>query len=200
MATTAVNVSYDVTSDPKPSSKYRGFDYIYFSKPTASGSDCTLLVRPALRDLIRKGSKIYDHQIQFDEQIGHSILFIDFDRQPADDTQIPPDSETGWNDDDHLTAILPEPVALAPAKHTSPRTVRRQEAQVRAAEFNLPFEFLERLELLARAQRFVSTLIGVNEKPRPMDAQKLVVTAWIDYSRSRGVEISEEDEKLLRNL
>jgi hypothetical protein len=193
MAATPTCETWTITSDPKPSARVRGFDYIYFNKPTASGTDCTLLLPPALRGLIRKGATITDRQIRYDEQLGHSVLVLDFNAPPEEGPSLPPDPDTGWQDHDHLTAVLP-------TQNPRPMTARKHDAAERAAEFNLPMEFLERLEKLARAQRFMSAAIGVNEKPRAQDAQKLVVTAWIDYSRSRGTEFSDEDIKMLRTL
>lgn len=187
-----------VTTSPKISNKNADYLYVRYNDKTANGTEKTFSFPKSLAGIIGRNFIFDDNALSFEEGIG-SVLRLDFNDPPAADPGLPPDPETGWADPDHLTAVLPAPPVI-PNRGVSPATARKQSAAARAQEFNLPGDFLERLELLARAQRIVSSMIGVNEKPRPQDAQKLVVTAWIDYSRSRGLELSDEDEKMLRNL
>lgn len=187
-----------VTTEPRLSNKHPDYLYVRYNDRTASGTEKTFSFSKSLAGIIRKNYAFDDSALSFEEGVG-SVLRLDFDIAPTEDPELPPNPEAGWADPDHLTAVLPEPPVI-PNRGVTPATARKHAAAARAQEFNLPADFLERLELLARAQRIVSSMIGVNEKPRPQDAQKLVVTAWIDYSRSRGIELSEEDEKMLRNL
>jgi len=51
------------------------------------------------------------------------------------------------------------------------------------------------IEQASRAFNLTCKLIGTAEKPRPMEAQKIVVTCMIPWLKERGVTLSEEDEK-----
>jgi len=194
------------TSDPKPSAKpdHHGYYYFYFNKKLPSGGECAALIPESIRDIVKKGFTFDDSCLTYNTELKASVLQLDFDEQELADPALPP-REEGWSDPDHLaaleaadprlmTAVAQRP-AVIPNRGVRPATIRKRNAEARAAEHNLPAGFLQRLEYLIRAQRLVSTAIGVQERPRAMDSQKLVVTAWIDYTKSCGTQLTEEEER-----
>jgi len=191
-----------VTTDPKQSNKSPDYYYVRFNDKTPTGTEKTFSFPKALAGIISKNYMFDDSALKWIDPVGW-VLQLDFDAAPTDDPQLPPNPEAGWSDPDHLTAIaLPEPAPqpVIPNRGVTPQTARKHAAAALAAEHNLPVEFLERLWLLGRGQNFMARLIGVSEKPRPEVAQRLVVTAFIDYCRGEGVNLGEQEEKLLRTL
>lgn len=194
------------TSDPKPSGKTPGFDYFYFNKRTDSGSECVALIPQSLRGIVRKGFVFDDSAVRWDEQLRASILALDFDEPAQGEPALPADPHAGWRDHDALTASdAADPALMAqlmtqstiPNRGVRPATARRQAAADRAAELNIDLELLTLLDQLCSAFNYTRKRIGANEIPRAMEAQKLVVTAAIPWLKSRGVRLSEDDEKAM---
>lgn len=194
------------TSDPKPSTKpeHIGFLYFYYNKKTQSGGECAALIPKSLQDIVRRGFAFDDQALAFDTTLKASVLQLDFDEPAVEDPSLPP-SEEGWADHDHLTATgSAEPQALAavaertaaiPNRGVRPATVRKRNAESRAAEHNIDVDLLMILDQVCAAFNYASKRIGSVEKPRAMEAQKLATTALIPWLKQRGVALSEEDEK-----
>ncbi len=197
------------TSDPKPSTKanHHGFLYFYYNKKLPNGGECAALIPQSLQDIVKKGFTFDDNVLAFDTNLKASLLQLDFDEPAVEDPSLPP-GEEGWSDHDHLTAAGPaDPELLAelaqrtaaiPNRGVRPETVRKQLAEAIPDDQKIPAEFLRRLKWLTIAQRIACSDLRVRETPRALEAQKLVVTAWIDYSKSIGVEYSDAEEKAMR--
>lgn len=195
-----------VTSDPKPSSRSSGFHFFYYNKRTTNGSECLALLPDALRDLVHKGFIFDDAALRFDDQLRASVLALDFDQAPAASPALPADPEAGWGDHDHLAAndaadpaLLTQLVAapVIPNRGVRPATARKQAAASRAAEQNIEVDLLLLIEQVCSAYNYACKRIGVVEKPRAMEAQKLAVTALIPWLKSRGVALSDDDTKAM---
>jgi hypothetical protein len=194
------------TTDPKPSSRHNGFDYFYYNKLTTSGSNCAAIIPPSLRGIVRKGFVFDDNALRYDDELRASILELDFDEPAASEPALPDDPDAGWGDHDHLAAgTAADPQLLntlmhhptIPNRGVSPATARKHAAAARAAEHNIDVELLLLLDQLCSAYNYASKRIGVVEKPRAMEAQKLLVTAAIPWLKSRGTALSEEDAKAM---
>jgi hypothetical protein len=193
-----------ITSDPKPSSRHNGWLYAYYSKPTRTGGDCTVVLPPAIADVIRKGFAFDDSCITYDESLGASVLQLDFDK-PAHlgEPALPADPETGWGDPDRLPASPPqlsgnhqEPL------HTGhrPATLRRHDAARSAIEgAQLPADFLKINLEVNRSFLMQYALISpaVGEARRADVAQKLCAIASIPYYRQKGVALTDDDVKAI---
>lgn len=191
------------TSDPKPSSRNPDYDFFYFNKKTAAGSECVALIPRSLRGIVKKGFVFDDAALRYDDEIKASLLELDFDEPPAGDPALPP-GEEGWADPDHLAALEPADhqalVAVAerpviPNRGLRPATVRKQNAAARAAEHNIDIDLLMLLDQACAGFNYACRRIGTAEKPRAMEAQKLVVTCMIPWLKQRGVNLDENDEK-----
>jgi hypothetical protein len=193
------------TSDPKPSVRNQGYDFFYFNKRTASGTECVALLPHSLRGIVHKGFVFDDASLQFDENLKASVLQLDFDEPPVGDPALPP-SEEGWGDPDHLTALEPSGPSTAtavanrpfiPNRGIRPATARKRDAAARAAEHNIDVDLLALVDQVCAAFNYACKRIGTAEKPRAMEAQKLVVTAVIPWLKQRGAVLSEDDEKAM---
>lgn len=202
-----------VTSDPKPSTKtnHHGFLYFYYNKTLPNGGECAALIPHSLRSCVKKGFIFDDNCLAFDTDLKASLLQLDFDQPPVEDPSLPP-GEEGWSDHDHLTAAgTAHPDALAevaehyasvqtaaiPNRGVRPATVRKRNAESRAAEHNLDVDLLMLLDQACAGFNYACKRIGTAEKPRAMEAQKLLVTCMIPWLKERGVKLNEEDEKAM---
>lgn len=196
------------TSDPKPSAKpdHHGYYYFYFNKKLPSGGECAALIPESIRDIVKKGFTFDDSCLTYNTELKASVLQLDFDEQELADPALPP-REEGWSDPDHLaaleaadphlmTAVAQRP-AVIPNRGVRPATVRKRNAEARAAEHNIDIDLLMLIEQASRAFNLTCKLIGTAEKPRPMEAQKIVVTCMIPWLKERGVTLSDEDEKAM---
>jgi hypothetical protein len=188
-----------VTTDPKPSNKSPDFYYVRFNDRTPVGTEKTFSFSKSLAGIIRKNYAFDDSALKWQDPVGW-VLQLDFDGAPGADPQLPPDAETGWSDPDHLAAILPEPVPqhAIPNRGVTPETARRRLAAERAAEFNMPMDFLARVETLCKGQLYIQKRIGVSEKPRAQEAQKILMAAWIDWRKDSGAIFTEDEEKAMQ--
>jgi hypothetical protein len=196
------------TSDPKPSTKteHRGYYYFYFNKKLANGGECAALVPDSIRDIVKKGFVFDDSCLTFDTDLKASVLKLDFDEPELADPAIPA-REEGWSDPDHLAALesadpqamtaVAHRAAVIPNRGVRPATVRKRNAEARAAEHNIDIDLLMLIEQASRAFNLTCKLIGTAEKPRPMEAQKIVVTCMIPWLKERGVTLSDTDEKAM---
>lgn len=197
------------TSDPKPSSRpqSRGYYYFYFNKRTASGGECMALIPESIHDLVKKDSFMFDDRcLEWDENLQASVLKLDFDNPPLEDPSLPP-REQGWSDPDHPAALEPaDPHALAavaqrqaviPNRGLRPATLRKRNAEARAAEHNIDVDLLMLLDQACAGFNYACKRIGTAEKPRAMEAQKILVTCMIPWLKERGVKLSEDDEKAM---
>lgn len=195
------------TSDPKPSTRTPDYDYFYFNKQTPAGGECAALIPHSLRGIVKRGFTFDDRTLRYDAELKASVLELDFDEPPVADPQLPADSDAGWGDPDHLTALqAAEPQALTavaerhgaiPNRGARPATLRKRNAEARAAEHNLEVDLLMLLDQVCSAFNYASKRIGVGEKPRAMEAQKLATTALIPWLKARGVALTDDEEKAL---
>lgn len=191
-----------VTTDPAVSNKSNDYLYVRYNDRTSTGTEKTFCFPKALAGIIRSGWGFDDSILAWDDQIKSSVLRLDFDGPAAEDPQLPPDPEAGWSDPDHLTAVLPQPVpqpaAVIPNRGVTPQTARRHLAAARAAEFNMPVSFLDRLETLCKGQLYIQKRLCITEKPRAMEAQKILMAAWIDWRKEAGSVFTEDEEKAMQ--
>lgn len=196
------------TSDPKPSAKpdHHGYYYFYFNKKLPSGGECAALIPESIRDIVKKGFTFDDSCLTFNTELKASVLQLDFDEQELADPALPP-REEGWSDPDHLAALeaadpqamtaVIQRTAVIPNRGARPATVRKRNAEARAAEHNLDIDLLMLLDQVCAAFNYASKRIGSVEKPRALEAQKLTTTALIPWLKQRGVALSEDDEKAI---
>lgn len=191
------------TSDPKPSSRNLDYDFFYFNKKTSAGGECVALIPRSLRGIVKKGFVFDDAALRYDDKIEASLLELDFDEAPAGDPTLPP-REEGWSDPDHLAALeSADPQALAavaerpviPNRGVRPATARKQNAAARAAEHNIDVDLLMLLDQACAGFNYACRRIGTAEKPRALEAQKILVTCMIPWLKQRGVTLDESDEK-----
>jgi hypothetical protein len=194
------------TSDPKPSTKpnHHGFLYFYYNKKLANGGECAALIPSSLQDIVKKGFTFDDNALAFDTDLKASLLQLDFDEPSVADPSLPP-GEEGWSDHDHLaTTGAADPQALAELAHRTavipnrgvrPATVRKRNAESRAAEHNIDVDLLMLLDQACAGFNYACKRIGTAEKPRALEAQKILVTCMIPWLKERGVKLSEEEEK-----
>jgi len=210
-----------LTTDPKPSHKHQGWYYARFNDQLPNGTEKTVLIPPCNIDVLKKNFVFDDSIISKDPTTGLDTLNVGFDQPQSEEPSIPP-SENGWDDPD---CMLHQPIAPANGNGNGngsngngngatpqppsgpntfdkagirPATARRRAAAARAAEFNLDVDLLLLLEQVTCAYNYTCRRIGVAEKPRAMEAQKLVVTALIPYLKATGIALTEEDEKTLQ--
>ncbi len=196
------------TSDPKPSAKpnHHGFLYFYYNKKLSNGGECAALIPSSLQDIVKKGFTFDDNVLIYDTDLKASLLQLDFDEPAVADPSLPP-GEEGWSDHDHLTATgTADPQALAEVAHRTavipnrgvrPATVRKRNAESRAAEHNLDVDLLMLLDQACAGFNYACKRIGTAEKPRALEAQKILVTCMIPWLKERGVKLSEEEEKVM---
>jgi hypothetical protein len=197
-----------ITSDPKPSLRHSGWHYAYYSKQTASGSECVVVFPPSISDIIRKGFAFDDSCVTYDESLKASVLALDFgvdDAEPQDlpEPSIPADLESGWGDPDCLPASPPtfrpeQSGELVQSGGVRPASVRRRQAAEQAIKgAQLPAAFLKINLEVSRSFLLQYALISssVGEARRADVAQKLCAISSIPYFRQVGIELSEDDVK-----
>lgn len=200
--------TYFITSDPKPSSRNTNYHFVYYGKPAKSGGECMAIFPSYLAKHVKKGDVIDDEQTRYDTALSATVLELDFEHPSGGELSLPA-GENGWSDPDALTALEPADAAVVavvaenakpnpiPGRAYSPKAQRRADAAARAAEHNLDLELLTILDQACSAFNYACRRIGTAEKPRAMEAQKLATTALIPWLKSRGVALSEDDEKAM---
>lgn len=189
-----------VTSDPLPSKRIHGYHYFYYNKKLVNGGEAVALIHPSVKDVVKKGFIFDDTAVKFNPQFNASILSLDFDEPSSEDPSLPPDTENGWGDPDHLTAAASEEhdshTPAIPHRGVRPTTVRRRQAAAIREEANL------RPGLLSVADEVINVFLYsyarlsvINETNRANVAQKLTATIAIPFYRSVGIELDQEDVK-----
>jgi hypothetical protein len=195
-----------ITSDPKPSMRHNGWFYAYYSRPTSTGGQCTVIFPPAIADIVRKGFAFEDSCVAYDESLRASVLQLDFDdAPPVDEPSLPPDAEAGWGDVDGLTAApaaaavpaAPDASGLATGNGVRPATLRKRFASEIAGQgCQLPPGLMKiGMEVSRLFLMQYSMLTTIPESNRALIAQKLAAIAAIPFYRSAGVNLTEEDVK-----
>lgn len=179
-----------VTTEPRLSLRHRGFYYVYYNAKTARGTDCVAVIPSSLLNVVHRGFAFDDEKdLHWNEDLRASVLTVDFDGPASDHPALPPVQDSGWGDHDAATATaVSDPTAL------------RQVAErlgVVSPPPKLDAGLEELLEQACMAFLYACKRIGVAEKPRAMEAQKIATTCLIPYLRARGVNLSEEDEKAM---
>lgn len=194
-----------ITSDPKPSTRNNGWYYCYWNKPTTRGGECTVLVAPAVVDVIRRGFTFDDSCVAYDAALQADVLNVDFAEPPSvEEPSLPPDPEAGWQDPDPVPASPPQiQSAPAPAVATSnghrpgvrPSAVRKREAeQLASMGKRLPPGLMKTGMEVAQLFLMQHAMLGsINEPTRTQIAQKLAAIAAIPYYRQQGIQLSEDD-------
>lgn len=196
-----------VTTDPAVSNKSNDYLYVRYNDKTPAGTEKTFCFPRSLEGIIRKNWGFDDSILKYDTDLGASVLRLDFDGPAAEDPQLPPDPEAGWSDPDHLTAVLPQSLQsqnphhysnVIPNRGVTPQTARKHAAAERAALHNMPASFLDRLETLCKGQLYIQKRLCITEKPRAMEAQKILMAAWIDWRKESGSVFTEDEEKAMQ--
>jgi hypothetical protein len=78
-----------------------------------------------------------------------------------------------------------------------PAAARKANAAARAAEHNIDVDLLMLLDQACAGFNYACRRIGTAEKPRAMEAQKILVTCMIPWLKQRGVTLGEDDEKAM---
>lgn len=193
---------YQLTSDPKPSTRVHGWLYAYYNKPTPAGGECIALIAPAIADIARRGLAFDESCITFDDALRASVLNLDFaEPQRLDGPSLPPDPEAGWGDPDRLPASPPEqhqaPVPQPQQAGVRPPAQRRRAAEAIASMGSqIPADFLKiNLEINKAFLMQYALLSSIPDARRADVAQKLAVTAAIPYYRQKGIELTDDDVK-----
>lgn len=188
-----------VISDPKPSIRCAGWDFVYYDRKTSRGTDCLALIPPSLRGVVKRGFSFPDESLQFDEALRSWVLSVDFDQPPTESPAIPDHSEAGWRDPDY-SAPVSDPVALQQMKqhldNVMAATVVREPA-AEPAKHSLDPGLAALIDQVALAYNHTCRQLGVTERPRAMEAQKILVTCLIPWFKERGVALSGEEEKAM---
>ena len=196
------------TSDPRPSSRpeHHGYCYFYFDKRLDNGGEATALIPHSIRDIVKKGFPFDDSCLTYNKTLQASVLQLDFEGKAQADPLLPA-REEGWSDPDHLTALeAADPQAMTaviqrsaaiPNRGVRPATVRKRNAESRAAEHNIDVDLLMLLDQACAGFNYACKRIGTAEKPRAMEAQKILVTCMIPWLKERGVKLSEDEEKAM---
>lgn len=178
-----------ITSSPRPSIRHHGWFYSYYNAKTARGTDCVAVFPKSLVSVIKPGFTFDDEtHLQWDEQLGASVLTVDFHTPPEGSPSLPPNQAAGWRDPDGVLTELAEPEAL---KATATRLGVIPEPP------KLDHALEELLEQACMAFTYACRRIGVAEKPRAMEAQKIAVTCMIPWLKAKGVTLSDEEEKAM---
>lgn len=194
-----------VTSDPQPSARNPGWDFVYFDQKSAGGKDCTALLDPCLRNRIRKGFRFNRSQLFYDQQLRQDVLQLSTTEQYLEEPALPPDTEAGWGDDDYLLATASANGHSAPMNHSmptpgsSPAAVRREHVAARdvALRNNLALDAIAAADEAIALYHYTSRRMGITERPRPMEVQKLVTSIMIQLYKARGIQLSEDDERAM---
>lgn len=187
-----------VISDPKPSVRCHGWDFVYYDRKTTRGTDCLALIPPSLRGVVKRGFTFQDESLHFDETLRSWVLSVDFDEPPTADPAQPSHSEAGWRDPDYPVEPA-DPIALQRMKQHLDAVMAstRPEPVTEPAKPTLDPSLAQLIEQVALAYNYTCRCIGVSERPRAMEAQKLATTALIPWLKSRGVALTEEEEKAM---
>lgn len=179
-----------ITSDPKPSIRHRNWFYCYYNQQTSRGSQCVAVIPGSLLGVVKRGYAFDDEtDLRWDEELRASVLTVDFDTPQVGDSPQPPEHEAGWGDPDGITALgVAKPEELRPV-------AARLGVVPEPPKLDTGLE--ELLEQACMAFTYACRRIGVAEKPRAMEAQKIATTCLIPWLKARGVTLSEEDEKAM---
>lgn len=190
-----------ITSEPKPSIRHRGWYYAYYNSKAASGRNCIAVMPSSLVGHVHRGFVFNDEtQLQWSDELRASVLTLDFDGQEPTGPSLPPDREAGWKDSDApATYPICDPQLLKqmatqhgiPAQYNSNGNGRAPEPP------RLDPSLEDLLEQACLAFTYACRRIGVVEKPRAMEAQKIATTCLIPYLKERGVTLTDEEEKAM---
>lgn len=179
-----------ITSEPRPSIRHPKWHYCYFNAKTNSGRQCVAVIPNSLVGVVRRGYAFDDEtDLHWNDDLQASVLTVDFDTPPEGDPAQPPDKDTGWADPDTAASLgVADP------------TVLRQFAAERGLipePPKLDASLEELLEQACMAYNYACRRIGVVEKPRAMEAQKLVTTCLIPWLKDRGVTLTQDEERAM---
>lgn len=188
--------THTVLSEPRQSRYNPNWLYVYYDAKTTEGRNCIAVIPNSLKGVIHRGSTFEDSQLRYDPELRASVLEVDFHESPPGDPSLPPDRETGWRDGDHQaplgnTADLKEVLTrLESLPSPLPQTPQAPVPQMDPSLQHL-------IDQVCLAYSYASRRLGVVEKPRSMEAQKLVTTCLIPWLRDRGVALSEDEERAM---
>lgn len=187
-----------VISDPKPSVRCPGWDFVYYDVKTSRGTDCLALIPPSLRGVVKRGFSFRGEELHFDDALRSWVLSVDFDEPPTESPALPAHSQAGWRDPDYPSE-LSDPVALQHMKQhlDNVMAATRPEPTLEPAKATLDPGLAALIEQVALAYNHTCRCIGVSERPRAMEAQKILVTCLIPWFKERGVALSGEEEKAM---
>lgn len=189
--------THTVLSNPRPSAYNTGWLYVYYDKQTPTGRNCIAIIPNSLRDVVRRGTTFEESQLEFNSELRASVLTVDFHEPPSDHPALPPERQTVWRDSDYhaplcstedLQAVRQRLESLSNATQAQPTTPA-------IAPMDPALQTL--LDQVCHAYLYTCKRLGVVEKPRAMEAQKILVTCLIPYLKQCGIKLAEEDEKAM---
>jgi hypothetical protein len=198
--------THTVLSEPRQSRYHPTWFYVYYDGKTNDGRNCIAVIPNSLKGVIHRGTTFEDSQLKYDPELRASVLEMDFHEPPPGDPSLPPDQDSGWRDSDYRPE-LGDPEQLRevmnrleslngshqPTQQPTPQ--QQQPQQSPAPQMDPSLQSL--IDQACLAYAYASRRLGVVEKPRSMEAQKLITTCLIPWLRDRGVALTPDEERAM---
>ncbi|MGA1640936.1 MAG: hypothetical protein ACO4AL_11360 [Steroidobacteraceae bacterium] len=194
--------THTVLSEPRQSRYHPNWFYVYYDAKTNDGRNCIAVIPNSLKGIVHRGTTFEDTQLKFDPELRASVLEMDFHEPPPGDPSLPPDQDSGWRDSDYRPAELGDPEQLREVMnrleslHGSHQATQQQTPQQPPTpQMDPALQTL--VDQACLAYTYASRKLGVVEKPRSMEAQKLITTCLIPWLRDRGVALTPDEERAM---
>jgi hypothetical protein len=189
-----------VLSEPRQSRYHPTWHYVYYDAKTNDGRNCIAVIPNSLKGIVHRGTTFEDTQLKFDPELRASVLEMDFHEPPPGDPALPPDQDSGWRDSDYRPELgdpeqLREVMNRLESLNGSHQATQQQTPQPSAPQMDPALQTL--VDQACLAYTYASRRLGVVEKPRSMEAQKLITTCLIPWLRDRGVALTPDEERAM---
>lgn len=187
--------THTVLSEPRQSRYHPTWLYVYYDAKTNDGRNCIAVIPNSLKGVIHRGSTFEDSQLKYDPELRASVLEMDFHEPPPEGPALPV-QDSGWRDSDHRPDLAePEHVRDVMNRLESLNGHQQQSTQPQPPQMDPALQTL--VDQACLAYTYASRKLGVVEKPRSMEAQKLITTCLIPWLRDRGVALTPDEERAM---